>query len=86
TGFKTRGLAAYGCLDDTPWRTGEYACDCVRGAILYGGGTFACGRSRFVVERVFDWNTGEELRVDPVAEDARRLAPGHGPSRPADAP
>ena len=77
TGFKVRGLVADGAFDDAPWRTGEYACDCVRGAILYGG-EFACGRSRFQVERVFVWDTGQELRVDPGAEDARRLPPGHG--------
>ena len=85
TGFKTRGRVADGRLGDAPWRTGEYACDCVRGAILYGGGEFACGRSRFQVERVFDWDTGEELRVAPGAEDARRLPPGHGPREGAGA-
>ena len=78
TGYKTRGSVDGGRFDDAPWRSGELACDCVRGRIVYGGGAFPCGGTRFRVEEVFDWETGEALRVDPGAEDARRPPPpGH---------
>lgn len=81
TAFKTRGRSQGGSFDGGAWCTGEFACDCVRGAILYGGGTFCCGVSRFRVETVFEWDSGTELRVDPGAEAARCLPAGHaGPA------
>ena len=85
TGVKTRGRAADGRFDDAPWRTGEYACGCARGAVPYAGGELARGRSRFRGERVFDWDAGDELLVEPGAEDARLLPPGHGPGEGAEA-
>ena len=75
TGFKTRAAVTRGRFDHDPWRTGEFACDCVRGRIVYGGGDFACGVARFRVEQVFDWQTGEMLHVDAAAEDDRQPPP-----------
>jgi hypothetical protein len=76
TGFKTRGTVTAGEFDDAPWQAGEFACDCARGSILYGGGEFPCGTSRFVIEQVLDWETGESLHVDPTAESDRRVPDG----------
>lgn len=61
TGYKTTGSWREGRFDDTPWREDEYRCDCVRGPLLYGSGTFPCGDSRFVVERVVVWDSGETI-------------------------
>lgn len=80
TGFKTRVTVAAGRWDDGQWRDGAYACDCVRGHILYVGGDFACGTSRFVVEQVVDMESGETWPLDLAAERARRVpATPHGP-------
>jgi hypothetical protein len=84
TGFKTRVTLVDGELDYEPWRTGEYACDCVRGNILYVGGRFACGTSRFAVEQVLDYESGHAWPVDAAAECARRVpAAPHGPAASA---
>ena len=61
TGYKTRGMWREGRFDDTPWREGEYRCDCARGPLLYASGTFPCGDSRFVVERIVVWDSGETV-------------------------
>lgn len=60
-GRKTRARWVDGRFDDAPWREGPYRCDCARGALLYGGEGWACGRTRFVVERIVVWDTGETV-------------------------
>lgn len=85
TGFKTQVALLGGEWDHAPWQTGAFACDCVRGHLLYVGGEFACGTSRFAVEQVVDWQTGRAWTIDPAAERARRVPPGpHGPARRPD--
>lgn len=80
TGFKTRVTLVDGELDYDAWQNGEYACDCVRGHILYVGGRFACGTSRFVVEQVVDYESGEAWPVNAAGEGARRVpAAPHAP-------
>jgi len=88
TGYKTRGTWIGGGFDDGPWRTGDRACDCVRGPMLYGGRQFACGAERFRIERIVVWDTGEEVfaegdgaRVVPIGH----AAPGFDPPPPAPA-
>lgn len=81
TGYKTRAALIDGQWDDEPWRSGAYACDCVGGHILYVGGRYACGTSRFAVEQVVDCDSGREWPVDPAAERARSVPAG--PHRPA---
>jgi hypothetical protein len=61
TGYKTTGGWRGGVFDDAPWREGELRCDCVRGLLLYGSGTFPCGSSRFTIERIVTWNAGETV-------------------------
>jgi hypothetical protein len=62
TGYKTSGVWRDGRFDDAPWREGEYRCDCVRGPFLYHGSDgFPCGDSRFLVERIVVWETGETV-------------------------
>jgi hypothetical protein len=59
TAVKTKGDWVGGRFDPTPWSAGEYRCDSVRGRLLYVGGEYAPGISRFVVERILLWDTGE---------------------------
>lgn len=62
TGYKTTGTWREGLFDSSPWREGEYRCDCVRGPMLYyGSDEFPCGNSRFLVERIVVWDTGETV-------------------------
>jgi len=67
TAYKTQGFWDAGAFDAHDWSAGEYACDCSRGLIFYGSGEFACGGSRFVLERILEWDTGETL-YSPDAE------------------
>lgn len=61
-GYKTRGSWREGGFDPSPWREGEYRCDCARGPLLYyGSGAFPCGDSRFLIERIVVWDTGETV-------------------------
>jgi hypothetical protein len=64
TGYKTRGLWRGGVFDAEPWRSGEFACDCLRGPMLYGQGRFACGAERFRIERIVVWDTGETVYME----------------------
>ena len=61
TGYKTHGIWREGTFDPAPWSEGEYRCDCARAEILHGAGEFPCGTSRFVVERIVVWDTGETV-------------------------
>lgn len=61
TGYKTRGTWRQDAFDHTPWSAGEYRCDCVRGEILHGKKDLPCGDSRFLVERIVVWDTGETV-------------------------
>jgi hypothetical protein len=67
TGYKTRGLWQGGAFAAEPWRSGEFACDCTRGPMLYGRGDFACGAERFPIERIVVWDTGETVYAEPEA-------------------
>jgi len=58
TGYKTAGDWRDGRFDDSAWREGAYRCDCARGPLLHPKGTFPCGTSRFVVERIVTWDAG----------------------------
>jgi hypothetical protein len=73
TGYKTRGLWRDGVFDAEPWRSGEFACDCLRGPMLYGQGEFACGAERFQVERIVVWDTGDTVYTEA---DGNREAGG----------
>lgn len=81
TGYKTRIPVPDGVPDESAWTEGELACDCTRGRILYGGGAFACGTSRFVVEQIVDCEDGRVWRP-AVPERARRVPEGHAPGDP----
>jgi hypothetical protein len=61
TGYKTTGTWCEGRFDGTAWRGGELRCDCARGPLLYGSGSFPCGHSRFLIERIVVWDTGETV-------------------------
>lgn len=61
TGYKTKGGWRGGVYDPFPWSEGELRCDCARAGIFYSTGEFDCGRTRFVVERVVVWDTGETV-------------------------
>ncbi len=61
TAYKTTGLWREGHFDANEWREGEYRCDCVRGPLLYSSGAFPCGDSRFAIERIVVWDTGETV-------------------------
>jgi hypothetical protein len=61
SGYKTTGTWRNGRFDDAPWREGEFRCDCARGPKMYLSGSFPCGDSRFVVERIVVWDSGETV-------------------------
>jgi hypothetical protein len=75
TGYKTRGTWIGGRFDDGSWRTGDRACDCVRGPMLYGGRQFDCGAERFRIERIVVWDTGEEVFTE--GDGPRSIPRGH---------
>jgi hypothetical protein len=59
TAYKTKGCWIDGSFDPRPWSEGELRCDSVRGSLMYQAGDHPAGRSRFVVERILLWETGE---------------------------
>ena len=61
TGYKTRGLWRAGVFDASPWSEGEFRDDRARARIFYGIADLPAGRSRFVVERIVEWDTGETV-------------------------
>jgi hypothetical protein len=61
TGYKTQGEWIGGVFDPSPWSNGELRCDSVRGPLLHMGGDYLRGTSRFVVERIVVWDTGETV-------------------------
>lgn len=61
TGYKTRAEWIGGEFDDSPWRQGEFRCDSVRGRMLYNGGEYPAGETRFTIERIVVWDTGETV-------------------------
>lgn len=62
TGYKMRLPQPEGAFDVEPWQSGgAFACDSVRGPMLYGNGEFEAGEGRFVVERIVLWDTGETV-------------------------
>ena len=61
TGYKTAGTWREGRFDASAWREGGKRCDCVRGPMLYGSGTYPCGHARFLIERIVVWDTGETV-------------------------
>jgi hypothetical protein len=68
TGYKTTGTWREGRFDDSPWSEGEYRCDCARGPLLHWNDTFSCGDSRFRVERIVVWDTGETVYSESPGE------------------
>jgi hypothetical protein len=64
TGYKTKGIWRHGRFDASTWREGEKGCDCVRGPLLYGSGVYPCGNSRFLIERIVVWDTGETVHSE----------------------
>ena len=60
-GYKTRGAWQGGTFDDRPWSEGDHRCDCVRARIVYGSDDAPCGSTRYVVERIVVWDTGETV-------------------------
>jgi hypothetical protein len=69
-GCKLKGTWVDGGFDDSSWRLGEHRCDCARGRLFYTRGPHPCGRSRFVVERILRWDTGETVysEIDPASD------------------
>lgn len=61
TGYKTQGHWVDGAFDPREWRSGAKRCDSVRGPMLYLSGEFPPGESRFVIERIVVWDTGETV-------------------------
>ena len=60
-GFKTKGVWHDGRFDEAPWSEGEFRCDCARSRLIYPAAEIACGRERFVIERIVIWDTGETI-------------------------
>jgi hypothetical protein len=67
TGYKTKGHWVDGVFDATLWATGEKRCDAVRGPLLYLSGDFAAGTTRFAIERIVVWETGETVYTETGA-------------------
>ena len=60
-GYKTKGVWRDGQFDETSWSEGELRCDCARGRLIYPAEEIACGRERFVIERMVIWDSGETI-------------------------
>lgn len=58
---KSQGRWQGGAFDDSPWAEGEFRCDCARARFVYSSGEYPCGSSRFLVERIVLWETGETV-------------------------
>ena len=61
TGYKTRSAVRDGDVDVTKWATGEFRCDCARAPLVHGPGEYECGETRFVIDRIVLWDTGETI-------------------------
>jgi hypothetical protein len=60
-GYKTRGSWRGGVFDPSLWAEGDNRCDCARARLVYRSGEYPCGTTRFVIERVVTWDTGDTV-------------------------